>query len=324
MKTKLLLCFLAFFLNAKSHPQNLPNASFDSVYFGGIDRLFDWITADGFRMTAGTQWPDTILGLAPDSTYIGGGFMFHELVWLNNQSDTSSHSLASTVIINRPNWYKSNGDIFSGFLITGNSLTTDSMGYPDLSRCGIPFPFRPAKLQGLYHFVDSTVMLNNFGKCIILLKKWNTLTHQSDTIAFAESGTELNPTFGFTPFEITLNYRSANVPDSIMVAFFASSVLQNPAALWLDELSFSYGGIGVEESTVPEITLYPNPTCGTLYFNGLHAENAQYRIFSAQGALLKSGILHRQIDLTNLPKGLLFVEIHLPNGRFSRNKVLHE
>ena len=320
MKTKLLICFLALFLIENSKAQNLPNASFDSVYFGGIDRLFDWITADGFRMVTGTNWPDTVYALEPDSTYVGGGFMFHELLWMNNQSDTSSHSFSSAVIINRPNWHKTNGDIFPGFLIAGNSLTTDALGYPDLSKCGIPFPHRPTKLQGLYHFVDSTVMFNNFGKCIILLKKWNTTTHQSDTIAFAETGTELSPTFGFSPFEITLNYRSSDVPDTIMVAFFASSVLQNPAALWLDELSFSYAGMDIPESSSSALTLYPNPTRGLLTIDA--EAGTTYQVYNAHGQLLKVGLVQSQIDLSALQPQWLFVKLYHGRTFISAHKIL--
>lgn len=320
MKTKLLICFLALFLIENVKAQNLPNASFDSVYFGGIDRLFDWITADGFRMVTGTNWPDTVYALKPDSTYNGSGFMFHELLWMNNQSDTSSHSFASAIIINRPNWYKTNGDIFPGFLIAGNSLTTDALGYPDLSKCGIPFPHRPTKLQGLYHFVDSTVMLNNFGKCIILLKKWNATTHQSDTIAFAESGTELSPTFGFSPFEITLNYRSSNLPDTIMVAFFASTVLQNPAALWLDELSFSYVGIGLPEIDQSVITFYPNPTSDFLNIDA--KPETTYQLYDVHGRLLKEGSAQSPIDLSALQPQWLFVKLYQGAAFLGAYKIL--
>jgi hypothetical protein len=319
MKKQLVLSVFLFF-GWMAKAQNIPNPSFDSVYFGGIDRLFEWITADGFRMAAGTNWPDTINGLAPDSTYAGGGFAFHELVWLNNQMDTSPHSDLAAVIMNRPNWYKTNGEIFGGFLIAGNSLTTDNSGYPDLSRCGIAFAHRPTKLHGQYHFVDSTLLLNNFGKCIILLSKWNATNQQRDTIAFAETTTELSPTAGFTPFELALNYRSAAVPDTIMVAFFAGTVLQNPSALWLDELSFGYSGFGLPEVETVQTLAYPNPTRDGLHINAQATDRVQ--LFDASGRLLYSGIGTQELNLSRFTAQLFILSTTDAHGRTQTQRII--
>jgi hypothetical protein len=311
MKRQLIFSVFLFF-GWMANAQNIPNASFDSVYFGGIDRLFDWITADGIRMVTGTNWPDTVYALEPDSTYNGSGFMFHELLWMNNQSDTSPHSFASTVVIHRPNWYKTTGGIFPGFIMAGNSLTTDSDGYPDFSRSGIPFVHRPTKLHGYYHFVDSTVLLNNFGKCIILLSKWNAANQQRDTIAFAETTTELSPTFGFTPFEITLNYRTAQMPDTLMLAFFGSTILQNPAALWLDELSFSYGGIDIPENEKPRVSVYPIPAKEFLKIEA--PVGATYILNDLHGRIIGAGFTSESVAISDFEPQILLLRVYL-NGR---------
>lgn len=322
MKTSLLLSGILTLAIPLMKAQQLPNSSFDSVYFGGIDRLFEWITADGFRMMAGIQWPDTVQSLEPDSTYIGTGFMFHELVWLNNQSDTSPHSFASTVIINRPSWYKSNGDVFPGFLITGNSITTDKLGYPDISRCGIPFSYRPTKLEGFYHFVDSTSSLSNFGKCYILLKKWNSATGQRDTIGFAESTIQLGPNAGFTPFALDIVFRNTATPDTLMIAFLASSNPNNASALWLDELSLTYNSIGVTEDEMNTAIVYPNPLKNEFFVNTL--PGTTFELYDTMGRIISSGRADKSIDVSNQAEQAIFLKLIFPNGEVKSYKLINE
>jgi len=53
--------------------QCLPNPSFDSVYFGGIDRVFEWITSDGILLNNGF-YNDTVNNLQPNTCFDASGF----------------------------------------------------------------------------------------------------------------------------------------------------------------------------------------------------------------------------------------------------------
>ncbi len=305
-----------------THAQNLLNPSFDSVYFGGIDRLLEWVTADGFRMHAGSNNADTVNALQPNTFYDATGLAFSAYLWLNNQFSYSPISMAATELINRPNWVKEDGTVFESFVINGNRLYTNASGYPDLSRCGIPFTGRPTKLTGFYRFTDSTATLNNFGKCVILAKKWNAALHKSDTIAYTVSTSLLNPQSAVMPFEIALNYVSTAVPDTMMVAFFAATNTQNPSVLWLDNLSFTYSGIGFEEEENHDFKLFPNPTTGMIWVEKALEQPADFKLYNALGALVLTGKLQSELNIQDLPSGLYTLKIHFANGTIWTEKLL--
>ena len=75
------------------------------------------------------------------------------------------------------------------------------------------------------------------------------------------------------------------------------------------------------------IKLYPNPTSGQLYLDGISEKESQLRVFDIQGKLLRSQSLQpfngvHSFSIEGLPKGLVFVEWMTEKGRFMSKVVL--
>lgn len=302
--------------------QNIPNPSFDSVYFGGIDRIFSWITSDGIMMSAGGSFGDTVHPLAPNTFHDASFFQYHELLWMGQQVDTTPYSNLAIQLNSHPEKVKTNGEHFESFIINGHHFYTDSSGYADLNRCGVPFSARPATLTGYYKFVDSTLIGMNTGRCLILLKKWNSANHQSDTIAFVDARLPFVPSLSWQPFSIPINYQNSMTPDSIMVAFMANSTPSQPSVFWLDELAFTYSGIGNEEIERPYIEVYPNPFTSVIQIKAIQGTPEYFEMLDAKGQVIKSGHYTESILASDLPAGFLILKLVWPDGNLSFHRLI--
>jgi hypothetical protein len=242
---------------------------------------------------------------------------------MGQQTDTSSHSSVAMKLMSHPEKVKLDGSAFISSIVNGTHFYTDSAGYVDFSRCGIPFPHRPTKLKGLYQFVDSTLIGMNFGRCVVLLKKWNTATHQSDTIAFVDSKTDLAPAYSWQNFEIPINYRSTQMPDSLVVVFFANSRPDQQSVFWLDELSFDYTGFEIEELSSSENTIvFPNPSTDFIFFNAQAKDLSEVLIYADTGALLFEGAFQNPMDISHLKPGTIFIHLRKKDGSVVTRSVV--
>jgi len=173
----------------------------------------------------------------------------------------------SAILCAIPGVVTSQGEPFPGFVINGDHFYTGSSGYPDLARCGMPFPFRPVSIKGYYKFEDSVSNPPKRGKAVILLKKYNELTGESDTIAYVSDTLVLAVQANWTTFEIPLNYQDISMPDSIVVAFFALSSGTGQARLWIDELGFKYNSQVLPEQGIScRPVFYPGRSGGGVLF----------------------------------------------------------
>lgn len=121
---------------------------------------------------------------------------------------------------------------------------------------GKAYTKRPAKLTGYYKYSP-----NSTDSCGVLvdLFKYNSSTEKRDTIGSGvlKSGAVANWTY----FEILIDYKSVENPDSINIIALSSdtSNILPESTLWLDKLAL------VEESSVDEnelynsLNIYPNP-----------------------------------------------------------------
>lgn len=313
----LILCCISSLLFS----QNMLNPSFDSVYFGGIDRVFQWITSDGIMMNAGT-YNDTVQPLLPNTHYQAVGLQYSEILYMGQQTDTSSHSPVALKLMSHPEKVKLDGSTYKSSVANGTHFYTDSAGYVDFSRCGIPFPYRPTKLKGLYQFVDSTLIGMNFGRCVVLLKKWNASTHQSDTIAFTDSQTDFTPASSWQNFEIPILYRSTQMPDSLVVVFFANSRPDQQSVFWLDELNFDYTGFEIEELRHSENgNVFPNPSSTLISFL-IDVPIVDMHIFNDAGALLYQGTFQNPVDISAFKPGVIFIQLQSKTGNFIHLKIV--
>jgi len=317
----LVLLSLGFTVNVSA--QNISNPSFDSVYFGGIDRVLSWITSDGMSFYAGFN-SDTVNPLMPNTTYSSAGLPFSEsydAIWTTN----SPYSNVAVILNTKPNYRKNTSDWFETFIVNGNEFKTDSDGYLDLSSCGEPFPYRPTKLKGKYQFIDTLSLTQNSGKCVVMLKKYNTSTGLIDTVAYDTYNLSNFPiTTTWQGFELPINYWSTDLPDSIIIAFYASQEPNANAQFIVDDLSFVYGPASIAEPTLSfnKLHVFPNPATDFIYTNDLSNEFYDYKLIGLDGTILKKGICSNYIPIDELKFRFLILELTAKDGQRQIFKVV--
>jgi len=67
-------------------------------------------------------------------------------------------------------------------------------------------------------------------------------------------------------------------------------------------------GLGIINTELQEMTIYPNPTKNIVFFKNL--SNFSYKVYSINGQLIKTVDNQKHVDLSNLNKGLYFVKVY--------------
>jgi hypothetical protein len=82
---------------------------------------------------------------------------------------------------------------------------------------------------------------------------------------------------------------------------------------------------GVEEAALQGIFIYPNPTTSKLRVEQFNqaAQNARFKIYSLQGALLAQGDDASEIDVSGLAAGIYLLEVEIHDA-FSRQTFVKE
>jgi hypothetical protein len=81
---------------------------------------------------------------------------------------------------------------------------------------------------------------------------------------------------------------------------------------------------GIPETASDKLTIYPNPTNGTVYFNGL-AKPAEVKIYSMQGVLLRSfSHVEIAVDISDLPPGMYLMLVTEDNHSVVRTTLIKE
>ncbi len=310
---KLTTLLSLIFLMIHSKGQNIENPSFDSVYIGGIDRIYEWITSDAWPTGSG----DTVQPLTPNAHFVSSGLQYHETLFSVQIDYTTAYDGPLAVkLLTDSDRVKNDGNAFSGFVVNGNHFYTDSTGYIDFSKCGTPFPYRPYSLKGHYKFEDNSPSLHNYPHAIVLLKKYNSITQTSDKVGFSEIYIQFFATSTWRAFEMPINYFSNDVPDSIVVAFISSGA-RFPATFWVDSIGFDYN--------FPS-DIIENPTNEKLF----RLDSKNHVIYFTENKLIQSAtlfdingklVIHEsfpltQFDVSALPKGNYILSFGLrSNGR---------
>jgi hypothetical protein len=192
---------------------------------------------------------------------------------------------------------------------------------------GYPFVGRPLKLSGYFKYqpVNNDTCLLGLG-----LFKWN--NGKQDTLGFGAIDT-----FGiintWTQFEIPIHYLSAATSDTVNILFLNSNPLDGidhtGTALWVDNLSFDYGSVGIEGLTsVKEVQIYAEPFNKRLIleFAFDKPENLDISLYSMAGtetnhwkrSVQKST---ERLDVNNLSPGTYVIRISSGNRLIDTRKI---
>ncbi|MEL6625747.1 MAG: T9SS type A sorting domain-containing protein [Bacteroidota bacterium] len=309
LKPILFLCILLL-SQTQAKAQQIPNAHFDSVYFGGIDRIFQWITSDGFAINAGSLG-DTILPLEPNSSYFGPGFQFSELLFTVNSAYQDPFLNNSLQLTQNNSRVRKDSLPFPAFIINGEHLATDHMGYPDFFRSGNPFTFRPDSLTGYYKFTDSLSAVDNWGRVLLFLTKYDSLTQTTDTIAHLNSVLDLSPVDEWTRFSLAIPYLSSEIPDSMALTIFASVTPELFGVLGIDELTFVYDTATTYagREALNDWQIFPNPVSSVLYISPPEQGSYLYVVYDMYGREMIKGENLQQIDISSWGSGAYFLRV---------------
>ena len=150
----------------------------------------------------------------------------------------------------------------SGLAFTGNvSFSGFVLGYP--------YNLKPANLNFYYKYNPSGI---DSAYCAVQLFKWDSISGTRDTIASGLFKTILNSNT-YSLATLPLNYNplfTSLTPDTALINFSASNDVtpQAGSILYVDELSFTGGNVGIYENFGDNkgILVFPNPAKNEVNF----------------------------------------------------------
>lgn len=141
---------------------------------------------------------------------------------------------------------------------------------------------------------------------------------------------EKNAVSDWTKFDIAINWTSADIPDTVVIAVSASAAInfvnlfqcqgEIGSQLFVDDIAFTGNGISVNEASFSQISasLFPNPAIDkvTLSINQTISDNMFVQMFDLSGKkVVDSKIVSENtvIETSNLNAGVYIVSV-LDNG----------
>jgi len=202
------ILMLNFFI---SNAQEIPNGDFE-----------DWIKSTTYEDPRFWSTPNFYLSTLAVST------VSKEVV--SKYSGLYSARLENKEILG--GMYKIPGFMTLGsFSVDMTTLKTSIWG-------GIPFTNTPKKLKGYVNYSEASG--GDVGMIAVALFKYDTLVGKSDTIAAGYL--DVKNTNGWIMFDIWLDYKSYDTPDSMNIMCLSSNSLQPPIGtiMLIDSLFFDY------------------------------------------------------------------------------------
>ena len=205
-----------------------------------------------------------------------------------------------------------------GYAFTGKVTVS-----PPSIKFGMPYSGRPEKLEFWAKYAP--VGIDRAGASIAL-QKWNGTT--TDTIAYGEIIIDSTTTYTF--FQIDIVYRSAALPDTMMIGFTSSYGKSNArvgSTLYLDDVALT-GWVGIEEKNIysDKVKVFPNPGSDAININAKIDEADNIQVIDVSGKLVgnyKIQNYNAKINTTLFAEGVYIYEIRnkhngpLTSGQFN-------
>jgi hypothetical protein len=228
-----------------------------------------------------------------------------------------------------------NSDTCPGAIYSCDSLAQFMKFIFNNKMAGFPCTLRPASLQGYYKF---TGVGGDSATCIVLMTKWNSVTHKRDTINYTKSGNGITAA-AYTFFNVPLHYiNNAEYPDTALMGIGIQGKNGKTAhigsIMYVDALAFNGSvNLGVNELNTESgnVMLYPNPfnNNATLSISPqIKLNNAIVEIYNVLGQTVRTiqNISENNINIEkgNLQSGIYFYRLlnnsePLSTGKFILN-----
>jgi hypothetical protein len=205
----------------------------------------------------------------------------------------------------------------AGFVIPG-ILSTGAIHQSGTIDHGIPISSSPTQLLGWYQYAPVANDTASFS--ITLYAAGNIVGQGAINITGAAST--------WTQFTIPVTYSVMANPDSVQLLFFSGTQQASHvgSAVWLDDLSYSFNGAGIAETSVNNISVYPNPAHDQLFFDNQQMQASVMNIYGADGRLVKETYNLSQgvnmLDLSTLNAGFYILNCTGADGRAYRNEII--
>ena len=178
---------------------------------------------------------------------------------------------------------------------------------------GFPITDKPTKLLGYYKY--SPASPGDTMGIMIYFTKWNTSTYERDTLSydFLKSNATVS---SYTLFQIPITYLISGVnPDTMNIVAVSSAgfVPKVGSTLYIDDLSFDYTPVGINESsTIHTTNVYPNPSTGLVNID-LISPNSLVKVYNIVGEEIFSANTSSKnfsIDLSKQTNGIYLLEVN--------------
>lgn len=300
MKKVNLLVSLLLLCYAGSFAQQIPNGSFETWNGGEPDF---WNTTN-----------QNLLGLVDFTTVTKD---------LTNPQQGSASAKLTVVTKTIP--------LVGTFTIQGaltlGTLNIDPIAQTATLTGGYPFTGMPQKLTGYFKYqpVGNDTCFFGWG-----LTKWN--NGIQDTIGYAAIDT-MGTFNNWTYFEIPLEYLIWEAPDTMNILFVNSNPLDGlnhtGTKLWIDNLSFVYGTVGIEGVTFSKaLTIYAEPFAKQLILSSSFEklENLDISLYNMGGIETNHWkrsmqVSTEKLDVNNLPPGTYVIQISSGNRLIDSRKI---
>ncbi|MBK9191883.1 MAG: T9SS type A sorting domain-containing protein [Crocinitomicaceae bacterium] len=298
----------------------------DSVFIGvassdpfnpGIAKPGSWIELDefSFEFASGTVVPSAI----PNNSFENwtyetieqptAWFSFDQMLYPQTQSAYVTKSSTASV----GSYSMQIETTFENLFIGIPSIATNGYFEPALDSVvgGTPFIAQPAQFTGMYQFSPSLT-----DTAWVYIDFWNATsglhTMYIDTLLDASS---------WTPWSIDLTFTEA--PDSVLIYFWGGQNLGS--TLLVDDIQFTGGDVSVNESSISDFTLYPNPANNEVTI--LFEKADVIRIFNTAGVLVDSFNVNesnlKSISTINYENGIYLIQL-IDKGKVSVQKLVVE
>ena len=162
------------------------------------------------------------------------------------------------------------------------------------------------------------------------LTKWNNGTR--DTIGFGAISVSASLN-SWTYFEIPLQYLRTETPDTMNILILNSNPLDNVdhtgSVMWIDNLSFNYGTVGIEGVTFSkELNIYAGSDARQLVLSSAFTKPEHLDISLYNMAGIEAGRWQRtmqqsieHLDISNLPPGTYVIRVTSGNRLVDTRKI---
>lgn len=213
-------------------------------------------------------------------------------------------------------------------VLTLSQLSIDVLQQTFSITGGYPFTAMPQQLAGYLKYQPVGTDTSFFG---FALTKWNNGVR--DTVAYS-ADTVTGTISSWTPFQLPLAYNIWEAPDTMSILFLCTNVndpvVHTGTKMWVDNLSFIYGTVGIEGITFgKDYRIYADAATRQLIIETMfeQPENMEISLINIAGqelihSLKTMGKTSERLETGNLPAGTYVLRITMGRKLLDSRKII--